>query len=73
MEKLDDWLRATGTRRNAFAAAIGVTPSYVSQLCAGTLWPGRDIMTRIRTATNGAVSADDFLPPAAPAVGRAVA
>jgi len=74
MEKLIEWLKATNTRRNAFAREIGVSPSYVTQLCAGTIWPGRDVIARIRDATGGEVTANDFMPAAAaPAEGRAVA
>lgn len=64
MSKLGDWLKRTGTKRSAFAESIGVAPSYVTLLCSDApAWPGRDVAARIREATNGEVSADDFLPP----------
>lgn len=62
--KLIDWLAETGMGRSAFAKQIGVRPSYVTLLCSDEpSWPGREIATRIRDATNGAVTANDFLPP----------
>lgn len=64
MNKLDQWLKDTGTRRSAFAEAIGVAPSYVTLLCSEKPgWPGKDVATRIREVTGGKVTADDFLPP----------
>lgn len=61
--RLSEWLIETGTRRSDFAKAIGVVPSYVTLLCSERpAWPGRDIAIRIREATGGRVSADDFLP-----------
>ena len=63
--KLSEWLTTTSTKKADFANAIGVVPSYVTLLCSDKpAWPGRDIATRIREVTGGAVTADDFLPPA---------
>lgn len=69
MNKLAQWLQQNGIRRSDFAALVDVSPSYVTLLCSGSaVWPGRDVAARIREATNGAVTADDFLPqPAEPA------
>lgn len=65
--RLNEWLSATGTKKADFAKAIGVAPSYVTLLCSDEpAWPGRDVAARIRKATGGAVSADDFLPPSHP-------
>jgi hypothetical protein len=62
--RLNDWLEKTGTKRADFAKAIGVVPSYITLLCSDEpAWPGRDIATKIRDVTGGAVTADDFLPP----------
>lgn len=60
--RLSDWLRITKTRRGEFAARIGVSAGYVTQLCNHHVWPGKDVASRIREATNGDVTADDFLP-----------
>lgn len=63
MNKLARWLETTDTKRNAFAERIGVAPSYVTLLCSDKApWPGREVASRIRDATGGAVTADDFLP-----------
>lgn len=59
--KLADWLKQTKMRRYVFAEMIGVQPSVVTDYCEGRIWPGRDKMQAIRKATNGAVTADDFL------------
>ena len=62
--RLNDWLLETRTKRTDFAKTIGVVPSYVTLLCSDTpAWPGREIASKIREATAGAVTADDFLPP----------
>ncbi len=63
MSKLASWLETSGIKRKDFAERIGVAPSYVTLLCSGAPgWPGRDVATRIRDATGGEVTADDFLP-----------
>ena len=36
-------------------------PSYVTALCNGTIWPGREVARRIRDVTGGDVTADSFL------------
>jgi DNA-binding transcriptional regulator YdaS (Cro superfamily) len=64
--KLADWLAipnpdGSKKRRNAFAAAIEVTPIMVTQYCEGTAWPGRDKMAAIARETAGAVTANDFV------------
>jgi hypothetical protein len=62
--RLSEWLKRTGTKRGDFARVIGVAPSYITLLCSETpAWPGRDIAARIREATSGEITADDFLPP----------
>lgn len=66
--KLADWFNipnADGTRRrkDAFAKDIGVTPQIISAYCSGRMWPGRDRMAEIIRATEGDVTANDFLRP----------
>lgn len=58
---LADWLKSNRVTRVAFAARIGVSPSYVTGLCSGAYWPGREVIKRITQETNGAVTANDFL------------
>lgn len=64
--KLADWFRqpnADGSKRRkgAFAAAIGVTPSMITEYCEGRMWPGREKMEAIVRETGGQVTANDFL------------
>lgn len=59
--QLSAWLLANRVKRKDFAALIGVSPSHVTALCEGTVWPGRDVANRITDQTSGAVTANDFL------------
>lgn len=68
--RLADWLKAQKVARTDFAERIGVSPSLVTQLCAGIVWPGKGVAERIAVETSGDVTANDFLPegtPTAPA------
>lgn len=58
---LADYLLAKNIRRTDFAEMIGVSQSYVTQLCQGQIWPGRDIASKIIEATNGDVTPNDFI------------
>lgn len=64
MNALAQWLKGKHKARGAFAAEVGLSPSYISQLCADppTYWPSRDVAIRIRQATDNAVTPNDFLP-----------
>ena len=68
--QLSDWLAREGVKRKDFAEKIGVSPSYVTALCDGSLWPGRRIMGLIKRATGGDVTADDFMAQPAKPPGR---
>ena len=59
--KLDDWLWKHRMRRAKFAELIDVSPPYITKLCAGTLWPRRDIAQRILAATKGKVTPMDYI------------
>ena len=64
--KLKDWLElpnpdGSRRRRSAFAAAIGVTPTMVTQYCEDAMWPGKERMQAIVRETRGAVTANDFI------------
>lgn len=65
MNRLNAWLQSRKVRKAEFAAEIGVSPGYLSNLCADppAFWPGREVVLRIRAATGGAITADSFLPP----------
>lgn len=60
--RLADYLTETGTSRVAFAESVGISGGFVTQLCNGEAWPGRDVAARIKNATDGKVTPDDFLP-----------
>lgn len=60
--RLSAYLDENRIKRSAFAETIRVSPGYVTDLCEDRCWPGRDVILRIREATGGAVTADDFLP-----------
>lgn len=66
--KLADWLKSTNTRRYAFAEAIGVSSSVVTDYCRDVYRPAPDVMEEIVKATGGAVTANDFLSDEAQAV-----
>jgi DNA-binding transcriptional regulator YdaS (Cro superfamily) len=67
---LSEWLAipnpdGSRKRRRVFAAAIGVSPTMVTEYAAGRMWPGRDIMKAIVRETAGQVTPNDFLQPEA--------
>lgn len=61
--KLGDYLEKTGTRRSFFARMIGVSPASVTEYCDGAYPPRFPVIERIVRATQGAVTANDFLSP----------
>ena len=60
---LDQFLRINKVSERAFSEAIGVSQPHVHRFRTGESWPNRDVMIRIREATQGQVSSEDFLPP----------
>lgn len=60
--KLADYLHSVPTKDADFADRIGVTRQSLHRYCAGERTPRPEVMVRIRRVTNGAVTADDFLP-----------
>ena len=63
VNKLRDWLTQDPPpmTKAAFAAEIGVTPSYVSLLIKDAPpWPGREVSRRIGIVTKGAVTPNDL-------------
>lgn len=58
---LADFIQSKGMRRSAFAASIGVSPTIITQWCAGDAWPSAEMAERIYAATGGAVTPNDFL------------
>lgn len=61
--KLADWLRRRDMTRAEFADLVGTSAATVSRLCACSVWPERALARRIQAATDGEVTALDFLDP----------
>lgn len=61
--KLSDYIAKSGIKRQDFATLIGVSQGYVTQLCQGVVWPGREVAMRIAEVTGGAVTPNDFIKP----------
>ncbi len=62
--KLADWIKRQKMKRKEFARLVGLSPSYVTELCYGD-WPSKDVAKRIKEATKGKVTPNDFLTDAA--------
>lgn len=60
--RLAEYLKANGIKRGDFARDVGISAGWVTSLCDGGGWPSRDVAERIARATDGNVTADDFLP-----------
>lgn len=43
-----------------FAASVGITPPYLSQLLSGKRLPSRDLMVRIQEVTGGEVDLNSW-------------
>jgi 3,4-dihydroxy 2-butanone 4-phosphate synthase / GTP cyclohydrolase II len=59
--KLSEYLEANGIKRGEFAKSIGVTGGWITSLCDGSGWPSKEVAENIARATDGAVTANDFL------------
>ena len=59
--RLHDYLKLYKIKDKDFAAEMGITMSYLSLLRHHKRWPPKDLMDRIRVATNHEVTADSFL------------
>lgn len=59
--KLADWLSTKKIKRREFAAAVGIGAPYLTELCQGIKWPGRDVAERIMRETKGKVTPTDFI------------
>ncbi|WP_183921586.1 helix-turn-helix transcriptional regulator [Sphingomonas sp. BK069] len=65
--RLSAFLELPGQRATDIARKCGVAVSTITRVAKGEKRPSMDLAEKIRAATNGAVSADDFLPPFEPA------
>lgn len=61
--RLTDYLEAKGITDTEFARLVGVSHSLVHYWKSGAKRPSMETAARIRDATGGAVTADDFMPP----------
>jgi len=59
--KLMEYLSQEGLTTDAFAEKIGVSQGAVSRYATGQRFPVRAILRRIANATDGAVTANDFV------------
>lgn len=60
--KLDDFLSTSPLTEEAFGALIGCSQSQVNRLRKGDSQPSNERIARIRDATGGKVSFNDFYP-----------
>jgi DNA-binding transcriptional regulator YdaS (Cro superfamily) len=58
MEKLQQFLNASGTRQSALADMLGINRGYMSQLVNGRKVPSLPLAFQIERATDGAVPVD---------------
>ena len=59
--KLRDWMKKNGVKQDQFAVETGIGQSTLSQFCTGARRPSLKMMGRIREATKGEVTPNDFL------------
>jgi transcriptional regulator with XRE-family HTH domain len=58
MHKLHSYL--TGRRKSAFAATVGISPAYLSQILSGHRRPSLSLMERIEAASDGLVDLNSW-------------
>jgi transcriptional regulator with XRE-family HTH domain len=62
MATLPEYLKRTSQTQKAFAERVGVAQSVISDICAGKLWPSREVWAKIADATGADVTPHDHLP-----------
>lgn len=62
--KLADWMTLAGIKDSAFAEKVGRDQSTISRIRRGEVLPDWSTVVRIAEATEGAVTANDFMPAA---------
>ncbi len=68
MHPIDQWLQQANKTRSWLAHEARTTEATLSRLVAGKQWPTRKLAERIRQATDGTVTPNDFA--AAPVADR---
>lgn len=63
--KLKTYLRDRQEKPAAFAARIDVAPSTITRILRGERTPRIDLIAKIKSATNGDVTAEDWMQPEA--------
>lgn len=71
--KLASYLSEAGLTDQAFADQIGKSQSAVNRLRRGETRPDWETLAKIAQATNGAVTANDFMPAPSPSHSERVA
>lgn len=61
MHPIKSYMKAASVTEAGFAALVGTTASYVSQIVCGHRYPSRDLARQIEEATKGLVKAADIL------------
>lgn len=59
--KLHDYLQGTNTKPSQLAARMGKPASTITRLLKGTRRPSIELARQISDATDGAVTANDFM------------
>lgn len=59
--KLKTWLKENNVRQRELAHQLEISEPFVSDLCNGKRLPALGTLVAIERATNGAVTATDFL------------
>ena len=61
MQTLATYLKSSSIRASAFAASVGVSKSYMSELIAGRKMPSLTLAVTIAEATHGAVPVQSWV------------
>lgn len=64
--KLADYMTLVGIKDTAFAEKVGRDQSTISRIRRGEVLPDWSTVVRIAEATDGAVTANDFMPAPVP-------
>ena len=60
MSKLSNFLKSAGVRQSEFAATLGISRGYMSELVSGAKAPSRALAIRISNETGGLVSVSSW-------------
>jgi transcriptional regulator with XRE-family HTH domain len=59
--KLSEWIAAERLKRYEVAVRLGLSQSYLTELCQGKKTPSMAVATRIHIETAGRVTYDDLV------------